>query len=386
MIWGNFLMPTIRVSVLCAVSLSLVACGGAPSNVQKPVDLKSYKTEYSTKVVWSMSMGAMSAGGRLQVASSDDTLYMVSQSGNIAAVNKETGSKKWQKNLSIPISSGVGVGDSIIGLSTKDGEVLAISTNDGSVLWTVNIVGEVLSVPVIGHGMMFVQTGDGRLLGLSAKNGKILWTYERTVPSLSLRGSSGPILKQGLIVAGFASGHIVGLDARNGRVVWERVVAHPSGRSDIERLADVDAPPVIVGFMLFSVSYQGKLIAIDLRNGKLVWSRPMSAYLPFSADSENLYIANDRGVVFAIKQSTGADVWVQNGLKARVSAQPVPVSGAVIVGDIEGYIHLLNIKTGSIAGRRNLDGSKVIGHEISNNYVVTSTEQGKILAYTVEAL
>ena len=375
-----------RYSIVFVIAALLSACS-SPSNIDAPAELKSFKKLYRVDVDWQRDVGSMSTpGGRMRAAADNNSIYVVDDSGQVSSLNADSGKINWTSSLGKTVSTGVTVGDSKLAFATRDGEVIALSAQDGTKVWTANVLGAVLSVPAIGNGKVYVQTEDGRVVALSETDGTVAWTVERTVPVLSLRGNSGAVYVQGLLAVGFANGHVVGIDSRNGRVIWDRVVSYPTGRSDVDRISDVDAPPVIVGYRLFSVSYQGKIMAMDLRNGEVLWTRPMSAYLPFSADARNLYIVNDEGVVMAIDQATGADVWIQNDLKNRVSTQPLLFDGKVVVGDKEGYIHVLDSSNGAISGRYSGDGSRILSHLVTDGRIYSLTEKGRLIAYTIKTL
>jgi len=375
-----------RLSIVFLLGVLLAACG-SPSNVDSPVELKSYKKLYRIDVSWQKNVGSMAnSGGRMRAAAYDGSIFVIDDAGKVSSLNADTGKLNWNTNLEKRVSTGITVGDSLLAFATRDGEVITVSASDGSMVWTANVLGAVLSVPAIGNGMVYVQTEDGRVVALSEHDGKVAWTLERTVPTLSLRGDSGLIYAQGLLVAGFANGHVVGIDSRNGRAIWDRVVSYPVGRSDVDRISDVDAPPVIVDFRLFAVSYQGKIIAMDLRTGQVLWTRPMSAYLPVSADDRNLYIVNDEGVVLAVNQASGANVWVQNDLRHRISTGPLVQGGKIILGDKEGYIHILDSSNGVISGRYSGDGSMILSHLVVGERIYSLTEKGQLLAYTIKAL
>lgn len=376
-----------RFSVLFAFLALLTACGGSPSNVEAPATLKSFKKAYRVSVDWKKSVGPMASfGGRMRAAVYEGSVFVIDDEGRIFSLNAETGDQNWTSNVGKAISTGIAADDSILAFATRDGQVIAVSAKDGSTLWSANVLGAVLSDPAIGNGKVYVQTEDGRVLALSEKDGSITWTLERTVPSLSLHGNSGVVYKQGLLVVGFASGHVIGIDSRNGRTIWDRVVSYPKGRSDVERISDVDAPPLIVGYNLYAVSYQGKMMAMDLRSGRVLWTRPLSAYLPFSADNKNLYVVNDEGVVLAIDQSSGENAWTQNELKRRLSTKPLVVDGKLVVGDKEGYIHVLNSGNGSIAGRYNVDGSRVLSQVIADGRIYGLTAKGQLVSYTLKSV
>ena len=375
-----------RLSVVLVLLLLISACG-SPSNVEAPAPLKSIKSLYRVNVDWRKNAGSMSgSAGRMWAAASGKSIYAVNESGQVSSYDADSGKLEWTAKFDKPVSTGIAASDSLLAFATRDGEVVAASTADGAKVWSTSVLGSVLSVPAIGNGKVFVQTEDGRVVALAERDGSVVWTLERTVPSLSLHGNSGAIYKQGLLVAGFANGHVVGIDARNGRAIWDRVVSFPTGRSDVERISDVDAPPIIEGYRLFAVSYQGKVMAMDLRNGRILWSRPMSAYLPISADSQNVYVVNDEGVVVALNQESGANVWAQNDLKRRISTRPLAVNGNVVVGDKEGYIHILESGTGKIVGRYKGDGSKILGQFSVGGEIYCVSDSGQLIAYSIQAL
>lgn len=323
-------------------------------------------------------------GARMKPALEGERIVYADGKGVVRAFDAASGKPVWEADLHTRLSSGVAADSRIAVVVTANGEVVALSLSDGKRLWSSSITGEVLSVPVIGDGKVLIQTTDGRVQALAGTNGKQVWALERTVPTLSLRGNSGVIYQQGLAVAGFASGHVVGIDARNGRALWERVVAYPTGRSDVERLVDVDSRPLIAGYYLFAASYQGKLVSINLRNGQTAWSRPMSSYLSMAADAHNLYVVNDQGVVMAIDQASGANVWVQNDLERRITSGLAVVGNMVVAGDYQGYIHLLRATDGKIVGRYNTGSSAVISNQVAGDTVFSNTVSGKLIALQIE--
>lgn len=380
------MVSDIRHKWFLLLPLVVLAACGSPSNVEPPATLKSFQRLYEVRTVWQATLGPAAVGGaRVRAGISGDRVVFASGEGSVKAFNIETGKEVWRQDINRKISSGVSVHAGVILVTSRNGEIYALADVDGKVLWSTSVTGEILGLPAIGSGKVIVQTVDGRLVALSLTTGKIEWSYEKNVPALSLRGDAGPIHEQGLVVAGFASGQIVGLDARNGRVFWERAVAYPSGRSDVERLVDVDVPPVISGHLLFAASYQGKLIAIDLRNGRVAWSRPISSYLPMDVDRSKLYVVNDTGIVMAIDQISGADVWIQNDLARRVSSGVTVVNDVLLVGDYEGYVHLLKTVDGKLAGRTKLGSESIIGHQLSGNRVFSNSTAGKLVAYELSS-
>lgn len=379
-------MSRSRILHAAVLSLALAGCNGGESNVAPPTPLKYIKTERHIKMLWRKTLDKVpDHTGRMRPVVYEGKLYAAGSKGELYAYDATSGNELWASPVGDAVSTALTVGGGKVLLATRDGRISAFDPATGKPLWSVEVNGQVLSPPAVDHDMTVVQTIDGRVLGLSLKDGKQKWKYERTVPALSLRGSSGVLVIQGMAVVGFASGHMVGIEIATGRVVWERAVAYPSGRSDIERLVDVDAPPVIRGYLLFAVSYQGKLIAVDLRSGQLAWSRPMSVHVPFTADSRNLYLINDEDVVLAIDQVRGSDVWVQSGLKLRRLAGLELASGALLLGDYAGYVHLLNPIDGKLIGRRPVAEGQVLSHIVAeDNTVYTTAADGTLAALEIE--
>ena len=372
--------------LLPLVLASLAGCGGiGKSNLEPPTPLKHFAASARLDELWSADIGSSGDRyNRLKVRLAADRLYAASGNGIVAAFNAETGKTLWRQELAIPVSGAMGYGNNLALLGTREGEVLALDYESGKPVWRTRVSSEVLAAPVATSGVVVVQTVDGSVYGLSATDGRHLWRFQRTVPALSLRGTSGPSIQGGVVVTGFANGTIVGLDINTGKARWDAVVARPSGKTELERMVDVDGTPVIVGYRMFAASYQGRLIALDMRNGRLLWTRKASAYVPVAADRDKVYMVDADGTVLALDQSTGAERWRQNGLRARFVSAPAIVNGYIAVGDREGYLHLLSAVDGSFAARTNIGGGPIISRAVSRGTrLYVSSQSGRLIAMNV---
>jgi outer membrane protein assembly factor BamB len=287
----------------------------------------------------------------LRLATAGQHLYAADGAGRISAFNSGTGRKVWQTQTQPRLVAGVGLGGTAVLAGTLDGEVIAVSSEAGTPLWRVGITSEVLAAPLGDADIVVARSGDGRLHGLAAVDGRQLWTFDRAVPTLSLRGTSRPVVADGRVYAGLDTGKLVALDLNSGQLLWEESVSAPSGRSEIERLVDLDADPVLVEGDLFAVSYGGQLIALDAANGKLQWRQEVSSYSGLAVDGDRVYASDHVGRVWALDRATGAVQWKQEGLKLRGLTSPVIHEGWVAVGDFEGYVHWLSPEDGSLRGR-----------------------------------
>lgn len=372
---------------LLILSLSISGCGGiGKSNLAPPTPLREIEASVRIESLWSREIG--SAGERfnhLQARLAGNYLYTLSAQGQVYAYNLN-GGERWQRELNVPASGGMGYGNNMALLGTREGDVFALRHDTGEEIWRARVSSEVLAPPVAASGVVVVQTQDGTVYGLSAKNGKRLWRFQNTVPALSLRGTSQPNIQGGLVITGFANGTIVGLDLHTGRKRWQRVIAGARGRTELDRMVDVDGSPIVVGYRLFAASYQGRVEAMDMRSGRSLWARKMSSYVPLAADKDTVFVVEASGEVIALSQQNGAEKWRQKGLRSRFLSSPAVIGDYLAIGDREGYIHLLNRSNGKFAARTRLGSSAIANGMISrNDRLYVSNQSGQLTAYRVSS-
>ncbi len=332
-------------------ALALAGCGSAPVR-QPPAPLPAFQPAFQVREAWSAGVGAGSKDyiglvPKLQA----DIVYAAGAGGRVSAFAVDSGQRQWQTDLQQAVSGAVGAGHGIVVVGTRRGQVIALAQDSGKQMWTASVSSEVLAPPAVGTGIVVVQTVDGRVFGLSATDGKRLWVYERTEPALSLRGTDAPVIVRDAVLAGFASGKLVVLSLNEGRPLWEATVSQPRGRNEIERLVDVDAPPVVFEDAVYAASYQGKLVAINPRSGNTIWSRDISTYTGLATDGNALYVTDDNGHVLAFDRRTGASLWKQDALRGRRLNAPSVHGDFIVVGDYEGYVHWLARADGRFLAR-----------------------------------
>lgn len=334
---------------------ALSACSGT-SNVIEPTPLEDFESKLSVKEVWDRSIGGVEADKLLKIQPYVDSgnVYTSDEQGLVKAVKLDDGSDIWSVDLNVDITGGVGFGDDKLYVCTRKGVVIAMDAGSGKVLWRHQVSSQVLAPPVYGRDSVIVQTIDGKLFGLSADSGRELWSYARRKPALSLRGTSKPLVFQNIIITGFADGVMAAFNIKNGRLLWETPVALPTGKNEVERLVDVDVTPLIYEYTLYIASYQGKLVAVNLRKGKTLWSKDISTYTGMAVDNNGLYVTDEDGNLLAFDRRTGASLWSQKSLYGRRPNAPVMFGGYVVVGDYEGYLHWFSPKDGKVVGRNHV--------------------------------
>lgn len=361
----------------------LVACAGE-SRLQReePAPLVDLSPERKAEELWSVSAGAGAGKHVLQFAPLliDNSIYTADHEGRVFSISADQGGIAWDVSLGTPLTAGAGGGSGLIIVAGKSGELIALNQADGQRLWKSPISGEILAPASVRSGIVVAQTMDGKIYGLSATDGKRLWAYARSEPTLSLRGTSRPVVIGDYIFTGFASGKLVALRLSDGRLLWEMTVAAPRGRNEIERLVDVDAAVLILGEILYATSYQGKIIAVDLKSGKTNWSRDLSSYTGVAADRHNVYVSDEHGHVIALDQQNGASVWKQDKLRARGLSRPALVDGYVAVADHEGYVHWMSVDDGHFVARYHVGSGAIQAPPAAAGEILYVANQGGLLA------
>ncbi|HHB93439.1 MAG TPA: outer membrane protein assembly factor BamB [Thioploca sp.] len=366
----------------------LSGCFGSKDNAEPPAPLVEFTPTLTIKTLWTADIGSNDDTGyaKLIPVVDDGLLFTASNEGLIQALNLTDGKPVWRQEIDAPISGGPGIGEGLAIFGTQKGEVIALSEIDGTEKWRTQVSSEILATPRINRGIIVVRTIDGKLFGLDSKNGNQLWIYERTRNTrLSLRGTSTPILVQDLIIAGFDNGKIALLELKTGKVLWETAIAIPSGRTELERMVDIDADPVLKGDIVYVTSYQGHTVAIDLMKGGLLWQKRLSSYSGLGVDLNYLYITDPNSYVYALERFSGDDWWRQDKLQARGITAPVSIGDYVVVGDMEGYLHWMRQDDGSFVARYRIGKYPItLPAIVIDNILIAYNSDGKIVALTYE--
>ena len=374
---------------------------GGSDNAEPPSPLVEFRQLISVIELWKKNNGVGTDEQYLKLAPVivNQRLYVVDSAGNVGAMDATNGKRLWHKKITasesvdgksgwfrggdIHITGGPGYGENTLMVGSLEGEVISLSAENGSELWRTRVSSEVLSPPQRASEVAIVRTIDGKVFGIDADKGRRLWIYDRTVPPLTLRGTSTPAIDSGIVVAGFDGGKMAALDVRTGKLLWETSIAAARGRSELERMVDIDSEPVIVDGTVYIATFQGHVAAVQLDTGRILWSNDLSSYAGFSADGQSIYVTDEDSHVWALDRFSGTVLWEQENLHARAVTAPGAVGDQIVVGDLEGYIHWINKKTGEFSARIRLCKDPVIAKPIVVGKIVyTYCSDGRLAAYT----
>lgn len=354
--------------------------GGAPrEDLPPPPDPDRYEADVGARQLWSQSLDDLPVrpGFALRPAVADGRVFVADAAGGVYAYEAESGKPLWQRDLGRPLAGGPGASRDLVVVGTRDGEAVGLRANDGEVLWRSGVTSEVLAQPAVGADLVVVRVADGRVFGLESETGRRRWLYEQSVPVLTLRGTSSPILVPGQVVlVGLDTGKLVAIAPENGRALWETAVASPSGRSDLERMVDIDADPVVFRAEAYAATYNGRVAAIDGSSGRVRWDRELSVHAGLAVDSARLYTTDAERRVWALDRFSGASVWRNDELRGLTLTGPAKYGEYLLVGDSDGYLNWLAERDGTLQRRQRIGGAFVAAPVVEGGAIYLLTETG----------
>jgi outer membrane protein assembly factor BamB len=367
-------------------ALVLAAGCSKDKDVEPPAALVAFSAKLPVREIWNQGIG----GGKKQMllrlglgpAVDAGMVFAASHAGDVVAVDLDTGRRLWTKKLKLPLSAGPAAALGLLVVGTSKGDVVAMDPATGRELWRVRVNAELLSAPAIGESIVVVRSVDGRLRGLDRKTGKERWSVDQQVPRLSLRGTATPVIAKELAICGFDNGKVMAVSLSTGDTVWDTALASPHGRTELERLIDIDSAVRVVGDDVYAAGFQGRTAMLALDSGQIWWAHDMSSYRGLSVDSDTVYISESDGIVVALRERDGSELWRNEKLKRRGLTEPALTSTAVVVADYQGYLHWLDKATGTLVAREHLAKDRVSNPPVaSGDTVVVLTDGGKLGAF-----
>jgi len=373
---------------LLAASMLLSSCGlfGGKDEEAEPKELVKFKNTVKIKKLWSTKVGGKSEHllVGLRPIGDGNRIYAASQDGKVVAINPDSGKTHWKSELEIELSAGPDVNEGVVAIASKDGDIVLLDADSGAELWRSYVGGEVLAKPLIKDDAVIAQTIDNRLVALARFDGKQRWEAKQTMPALTMRGASSPMLVGSSVIAGFDNGRLVAYNIDTGDIEWDSMLALPTGRSDLDRLADIDGAIAIVGQDIYAAGYQGRVSSIAAESGQVLWSREISTYRGATADWNSVYTVKDDGEIVALTRTNGAELWRNDDLLRRDPTLPVPFRSSVVVGDFEGYLHFFSGLDGEALARVRFGKAAITSDPlVVANRLYVQSDNGSVGAFEI---
>ncbi|MGH8416021.1 MAG: outer membrane protein assembly factor BamB [Pseudomonas sp.] len=374
-------------AALLALAILAAGCSSNSKKELPPAELTDFKEEVVLQKLWSRSVGDGQGDiyNMLVPAIDGENIYAADASGLVMAINRENGDVVWKKELEQPVSGAVGVGFGMVMVGTLRGEVIVLDEATGEQKWKAKATSEVLSAPATNGDVVVAQTQDDKVIGYDAATGNQRWIYESSPAVLTLRGTGAPIVTSQLAVAGLSTGKVVALDTTNGVPVWEQRVAIPQGRSELDRVVDIDGGLLLSGSTLYVATYQGRVAGLELQSGRVLWQRDASSYSGVAQGFGSVYVSLASGTVEGVDERSSTALWSNDSLARRQLGSPEVFSSYVAVGDMEGYLHLLSQVDGHFVGREKIDSDGLRARPlVSGNTIYVFGNSGKLEALTIK--
>jgi len=369
-----------------------------------PTKLVELEGARKVETLWSESLGdgEGNLGFRQRPGFDGSTVYVVSDGGSLRAIDVETGDERWERDLEAlsnsrgwrlwqsgvregGLQSSVGVGDGLVVVAGRSGAVFALASDSGEPRWEAQATAEVLAAPLVANGLVVVRSQDGRVVALNAADGKQRWSFERAIPTLSSRGASTPRLAAGLILVGNDDGTVVALRPDDGLAVWEAPVAEPEGRSELDRIVDIDGDLAVGSDAVYASSVRGITAAIAIASGQIAWTRDNGGANSVELTADGVLVADKGGTLWSLDRAGGSALWRQDALVRRQPTGPALAGNFAVVGDLEGYLHWFDPRTGEIVARERVGSARILATPVvtPTGTVVAVTDEGRLAAYRV---
>ncbi len=374
-------------AALLALAILAAGCSSNSKKELPPAELTDFKEEVVLQKQWSRSIGDGQGKtyNMLVPAIDGDRIYAADVTGEVVSLDRLTGDVIWKKDLELPVSGAVGVGYGLVMIGTLKGELVAMDATTGEEKWRARVTSEVLAPPATNGSVVVVQTQDDRVVGFDASTGSQLWIYESTPAVLTLRGTGAPLVTNRLAVAGLSTGKVVALDITNGVPIWEQRVAVPQGRSELDRVVDIDGGLLLSGGTLYVATYQGRVAGLELESGRVLWQRDASSYSGVAQGFGSVYATLASGTVEGIDERSSSALWSNESLARRQLGAPEVYSSYIAVGDMEGYLHLLSQVDGRFVGRQRIDSDGLRARPlVVGDMIYVYGNSGKLEALTIK--
>jgi outer membrane protein assembly factor BamB len=382
----------VRVSLVLACAFTVAGCstvkgwfdGKGEDKPNEPVALTTITPTVTVSKLWSANAGKgegrMGVGQRPAVA--EGRVYAAAVEGGVRAFDLQTGQLVWKYESKRSLTGGPGAADGLVVVGGQDGEVIALDAASGAEKWQAKVPSEVVAPPSVGQGLVVVRSNDGRVTAFDAASGERRWFWNRDLPTLTVRGNDAATLGPGVVFVGNDDGTIATLAMTDGRPLWEQTVGEQDGRTELDRMADVDGSPLLDGSTVYATSYKQQTIAIDGPSGRPMWASSHGGAGSLGNAPDRLVVSSPNGTVYALDKAGGSALWQQAGLARRSLTAPAVQGDYAVVGDYDGYLHWLRLDNGEFAARARMGGSTLRATPVVvDGILVAQNVDGELTAF-----
>lgn len=207
------------------------------------------------KPVWQLTLESRSYA---QPVIDGESVYIISEAGEVIACNYRTGIRLWKQKLSAPIFGEPAVSGQLLYAGTEKGALVAFDKKSGAQRWSKDSLDNSYVSPLTVHDdILFAPSRNGVLYALQKETGDILWTFPDAKVLMA-----GVAIRDPYVLIGGWDRSMDCLDLKTGVVKWRFRIDEP-----IVGTALVSNNQVIFG------GHEHAFWALDIPTGKLLWKR-----------------------------------------------------------------------------------------------------------------
>tara|TARA_Y100001936_G_scaffold97795_1_gene96121 strand:+ start:3236 stop:4381 length:1146 start_codon:yes stop_codon:yes gene_type:complete len=377
-----------KTNIVLVISLFLVSSCSTLSfwssesdeETSEPIKLKKIQNLYPIEVVWKRSFDGKNDLGSFIPSFYSGEMIVADPEGNLISMNPSSGKVNWNIDLKRDLSAGTASGFGKIVLSDTDGFLVAIDTDSKETLWEKNIGGEILSNGVISASLVLIKNSVGELVALDSSTGDVKWSFRSQLPALTVRGTGEPIIDNGIVFSTFDNGRLAAFQLETGYFLWDGPISFLEGTSELENLIDSDSSPVIAQSLIFATNYQGRLTAFDIAQKRPVWNAEASSFHSPIIGNNMLMVVQDDGSILSFSMTNLSPSWNSKEYLRRELSNGLIHKNLMLVGDVEGYVHIIDPLNGITVGRKKVSGNPIMSIVSFRNLAYVIDQESNISA------
>jgi outer membrane protein assembly factor BamB len=317
---------TISCGLRLLVALCVVGSGICPSDASAaPGSRIRLPPLLPATQAWLLSLPAPpSAGGCLD----DARVYIPLSSKQVVALDRETGSTAWSRELDTEWPAAI-AGDTLL-IVAKD-ELHAVEAKSGEPRWRVALPGRPMAAIHVAGALGLMVSEGGGITAFRIEDGSEAWRISTTF------GDKPPAIATDETAAyvTLAEGRVASFALEDGRMRWEQT------------LPGTLSPPAVARERVFVGSTDNSLYALDSESGKFEWRmRAGGDVIGAAVANDVVYYASLDNVVRALNRSNGNQRW-RKSTATRPTQPPIATGGDVIVVGLAPTLSNFDAKNGA---------------------------------------
>ena len=250
------------------------------------------------------------------LALDNERLYAITNSSQLVAINPENGEIIYSKYFNTPLKSGLQICDDKLYFSNDIGEFFVIDAKTGEKLFVHKTMEE---------------------------------------PNSFVKGSTPMCINNNLVVA-FQNGEVHMLMRDMNTAIWLEAL-HKINKTSLNNMSDIIANPITDGNVVIVKGYNDNMKTFNLENGSTIWELPIGGITTPALSNKFMFDINNDNILNAIDITNGKTIWskkIDIDDKKAIAFDPLLVNNQIILTFSNGEIIRINPYTGKEINREKL--------------------------------